>query len=97
VTEEIEKGDLVRFNPTKYVLNRRLRRRSWGTSCGYYLYRVVTLGRKWATLRLSATNVRKLMPIAVWEEIVKRNDFVKIVDGKVVYVNRSEIQNDYTS
>ena len=35
--------------------------------------------------------------MAVWEEIVKRNDFVKIVDGKIIYVNRSEIQNDYTS
>jgi len=89
VTNEIEKGDLVRFNPTKYVLDKSLKSRSWGTSCGFYLYRVITLGRKWATLRTSATNTRKLMPIAVWEDIVKRNDFVKLVDGKAVYINRS--------
>ena len=89
MTEEIDKGDVVRFNPTKYVLDRRLKRRSWGTSCGYYLYRVVTLGRKWATLRLSATNTRKLMPIKVWEDISKRGDFAKIVDGQAVYINRS--------
>jgi len=89
VIEEIQKGDVVRFNPTQYVFEKRLTNRGWGTLCGHYHYRVVTLGRKWATLRLVSRNTRKLMPIKVWEDISKRGDFAKIVDGQAVYINRS--------
>lgn len=86
MTEEIEKGDLVRFNPTKYVLNKSLKNRSWFS--GFYIYKVVTLGHKWATLRMNCNNSRKLMPIDVWKDISKRTDFVKIVNGKPLYINR---------
>ena len=83
---EIERGDLVRFNPTQYIFEKRLKSRSWFS--GYYVYKVVTLGYKWATLRMNSNNSRKLMPIDVWEDISKRTDFVKIVDGKPLYINR---------
>ena len=56
MTEEIEKGDVVRFNPTQYIFEKRLTNRGWGTLCGHYHYRVITLGRKWATLRLVSRN-----------------------------------------
>ena len=86
---EIERGDLVRFNPTQYIFEKRLKSRSWFS--GFYVYKVVTLGRKWATLRMNSNNSRKLMPIDVWEDISKRRDFDKIVDGKPIYINRQEI------
>ena len=77
----------MRFNPTQYILDKRLKSRSWFS--GYYVYKVVTLGRKWATLRMNSNNSRKLMPIEVWEDISKRGDFAKIVDGQAVYINRN--------
>ena len=86
---EIERGDLVRFNPTQYIFEKRLKSRSWFS--GYYVYKVVTLGHKWATLRMNSNNSRKLMPIDVWEDISKRRDFAKIVDCKPIYINRQEI------
>ncbi len=86
---EIKRGDLVRFDPTQYIFEKRLKSRSW--YIGFYIYKVVTLGHKWATLRMNSNNSRKLMPIAVWEDIIKRSDFAKIVDGKPVYINRQEI------
>ena len=58
---EIERGDLVRFNPTQYIFEKRLKSRSWFS--GFYVYKVVTLGRKWATLRMNSNNSRKLMPM----------------------------------
>ena len=83
---EMQKGDLVRFNPTQYIFEKRLKSRSWYS--GFYIYKIITLGRKWATLRMNCNNSLKRMPIDFWEDVAKDNDLAKIVDGKPIYINR---------
>ena len=83
---EIQKGDLVRFNVDWHVLQKRLRGRNWYS--GFYIYKVITIGRKWATLRMNCNNSLRRIPIAIWEDISKSNDLAKIVDGKPIYINR---------
>ena len=66
-----ETGDLIRANVDFYVLQKRLKGRSWYS--GYYYYLVKTVGYKWVTLKAHNKNYK--MPRDVWEDLIKTNRF----------------------
>jgi len=69
--KEYKSGDLIRANVDFYVLQKRLKGRSWYS--GYYYYVVKTVGYKWVTLRAHNKNYK--MPRDVWNDLIKTNRF----------------------
>ena len=88
ITKEINKGDIVCFNPTVQIVKGLLRNRSWAKLGGFYLYEVITIGRKWATVWLLFPSVKKRMPVHVWQMIVENKNFTKVINGQHEYINR---------
>ena len=69
--KEYKSGDLIRANVDFYVLQKRLKGRSWYS--GYYYYVVKTVGYKWVTLRAHNKNYK--IPRDVWNDLIKTNRF----------------------
>lgn len=69
--KEYKSGDLIRANVDFYVLQKRLKGRSWYS--GYYYYVVKTVGYKWVTLRAHNKNYK--MPRDVWNDLIQTNRF----------------------
>ena len=68
---EYKSGDLIRANVDFYVMQKRLKSRSWYS--GYYHYTVNTIGYKWVTLKAHGKNYK--MPRDVWDSLIKTNRF----------------------
>lgn len=69
--KEYKSGDLIRANVDFYVLQKRLKGRSWYS--GYYYYVVKTVGYKWVTLKAHNKNYK--MPRDVWNDLIQTNRF----------------------
>jgi hypothetical protein len=69
--KEYKSGDLIRANVDFYILQKRLKGRSWYS--GYYYYVVKTVGYKWVTLKAHNKNYK--MPREVWNDLIKTNRF----------------------
>lgn len=72
--KEYKSGDLIRANVDFYVLQRRLKARSWYS--GYRYYVVKTVGYKWVTLKHYGAYVKNYkMPRDVWNDLIQTNRF----------------------
>jgi len=69
--KEYKSGDLIRANVDFYILQKRLKGRSWYS--GYYYYVVKTVGYKWVTLKAHNKNYK--MPREVGNNLIKTNRF----------------------
>mgnify|MGYP007077549536 FL=1 len=69
--KEYKSGDLIRANVDFYVLQKRLKGRSWYS--GYYYYVVKTVGYKWVTLKAHNKNYK--MPRDVWNDLIQTKRF----------------------